>query len=248
MSENMQLISLSKQIALQRQMDVVANNMANMTTNGYKGENLLFEQYLMPPARDRAFEYADQPLIFTQDWATMHDMRPGTVVQTGNPFDVAIEGEGFLVVDTPDGERFSRAGNLGVNTEGIMTDVNGNPVLSDAGPVQFDSTDTDVHINPDGLITTSNGPKARLRLVEFRDAQVLSREGDNLYAANGAAPTPAVTSQLRQGSIERSNVSGITEMGKMVRISRAYQSLASLIERQSEMRTNAIRRLGDMSA
>ena len=91
--ENAQLISLSRQIALQRQMDVVANNMANINTTGFKSENILFEDYLMPKARDNDFGGLDHDLHYTEDWATTHDMSTGSIEQTGNPLDVALSGD-----------------------------------------------------------------------------------------------------------------------------------------------------------
>lgn len=103
--ENAQLIGLSRQIALQRQMDVVANNIANLNTTGFKAEQLLFEEYMMPVARDRGFALLDQRLSYTEDWTTIHDMTPGARTETGNPLDIALDGEGFLAVQTADGER-----------------------------------------------------------------------------------------------------------------------------------------------
>lgn len=246
MSENMQLVSLSRQIALQRQMDVVANNMANINTTGFKAEDVLFEEYVMPVARDRDFPATDQPLSYTQDWATVHNMAPGAMMQTGNPLDVALQGPGFLVVETPAGERFSRSGAMVINAQGTLTDMNGNPVLGDGGPIQFDATDTDISIAADGSVLTSNGAKGRLRVVEFADVQAATREGDNLWA--GENPVAATNTRLMGGALERSNVSGVSEMAQMIRVSRSYQSLASLMQRQDELRSNAIRRLGDMSA
>src|SRR5690606_20262981 len=128
MIENAQLIGLSRQIALQRQMDVVANNMANINSTGFKGENILFEEYIMPEARDRAFPVGDQPLSYVQDWATMHDLAAGSITETGNPFDVALSGEGFFAVQTPQGERWTRNGVFEVNSEGTLVNQNGYPV------------------------------------------------------------------------------------------------------------------------
>src|SRR5690606_30503416 len=93
MIENAQLISLSRQIALQRQMDVVANNMANINTSGFKAENILFEEYVMPVARNQDFPRLDQPLSYVQDWATLHDLSGGAMVQTGNDLDVGLNGD-----------------------------------------------------------------------------------------------------------------------------------------------------------
>lgn len=244
--ENALLISLSRQIGLQRQMDVVANNIANVNTTGFKAEKLLFEEFLMPVARDRDFALPDQELSFTQDWGTLNDFNPGAIVQTGNPLDVALEGEGYLVVQTPAGERWTRAGALQVNAQGVLVDLSGNPVLGDRGEIRFDEGEADVMIDAAGGISSSAGAKGRLRVVEFENPQELTREGENLFA--GGAPLAATQTRVVQGAIEKSNVSGVAEMTQMIRVQRAYQSLASLMDRQDEIRRSAIRRLGNLNA
>jgi flagellar basal-body rod protein FlgF len=244
--ENAQLISLSRQIALQRQMDVVANNMANITTTGFKASDLMFEDFLMPVAKDNDFNGADRDLHFTQDWSTVHDMTAGAIEQTGNPLDVALMGDGFLSVQTPDGPRFTRSGSLAIDASGVLVDLNGNPVLGESGPVKFDDSDIDITIADDGTISTNNGGKGKLQLTEFTDPQILAREGDNYFS--GPAGNAATGTRILQGSIERSNVSGVTELTTMIRVQRAYQSLASLMQRQDELRTSAVQRLGDVRA
>lgn len=244
--ENAQLISLSRQIALQRQMDVVANNMANINTTGFKAEAMLFEEYVMPVARDRDFTTLDQPLSYVQDWATLHDFAGGAIVETGNPLDVALQGEGFFAVDTPAGERWTRSGAFQLDAAGVLVDLNGNPILSDAGPVSFEANETEITIAADGSILTNLGSKGRLRLVEFDRPQELAREGDNYFS--GGTPLAATETRAVQGAIERSNVSGVTEMAEMIRVSRAYQTLASIMQKQDDLRRSAIQRLGDVSA
>lgn len=244
--ENAQLINLSRQIALQRQMDVVANNIANINTSGFKAEALLFEEFVMPVASDRDFAYPDQPLSYVQDWATIGDFSGGALVETGNPFDIALVGDGFMAVDTPAGERWTRGGTFAINSEGILVDMNGNPLLSDGGPVAFDASETDIQIATDGTISSSAGVKGRLRVVEFANLQELTREGDTQFA--GGTPIAASATQVMQGSIEKSNVSGVAEMSEMIRVQRAYESLASMMQRQDDIRRNAIQRLGSLNA
>lgn len=244
--ENAQLIGLSRQIGLQRQMDVVANNMANLNTTGFKAESLLFEEYKMPVARDRDFFYPDQPLSYTDDWATIHDMSTGSMLETGNPLDIALQGEGFLVVQTPDGERYSRAGSLAIGQDGTLQDMSGNPVLGTGGPIQFDASETDIAISADGTISSSAGLKGALRVVEFEDAQTVQRQGNNLWT--GGTPVAATQTRVVQGSIEKSNVSGIAEMSEMIRVQRSYESIASLMQKQDEQRRTAIQKLGSLSA
>lgn len=244
--ENAQLVSLSRQIALQHQMDVVANNMANINTTGFKASDLLFEDYLMPVARDNDFAGLDRNVHFTQDWTTVHDLSAGSIEQTGNPLDVALMGKGFLTVETEAGPRYTRSGSLAINAEGTLVDLNGNAVLGSSGPITFDDSDIDITIGGDGTVSTNNGNKGRLAIAEFLDPQILAREGSNYFS--GPAPDAAVATRVMQGSIEKSNVSGVTEITTMIRVQRAYQSLASLMQKQDDLRNAAIQKLGDIRA
>jgi flagellar basal-body rod protein FlgF len=243
--ENAQLVSLSRQIALQRQMDVVANNMANINTTGFKAEDMLFQEFKMPVAADNDFA-GDQKVSYTEDWATVHDMTNGPIAQTGNPLDVALSGKGFLTVSTPAGNRYTRAGSLAIDASGNLVDLAGNQVMADGGPVHFDAADTDIQIGKDGSVTTSQGSKGKLSIVEFANTQQLTREGNNLYA--GTSPLPATATTLIQGSIERSNVSGVTEMAQMMRVQRAYETITNLMSKQDELRTAAVQKLGSLAA
>ena len=244
--ENAPLISLSRQIALQRQMDVVANNIANINTTGFKAETMLYEEFVMPAARDMDFALLDQQLSFTQDWATIHDFAPGAIMQTGNPLDVALSGEGFLVVQTPGGERWTRAGALQIDAEGTLVNFDGHPVLGDGGEITFDAGETDITIDATGAISTSAGAKGRLRIVAFENPQEIAREGNNLFS--GGTPIAAAETSVVQGAIEKSNVNSVGEMTEMIRVQRAYQSLASMMQRQDEIRRSAIQKLGSLNA
>jgi len=243
MGENSQLIGLSRQMALQRQMDVVSNNMANINTAGFKGEQILFEQYVMPVARDRDFKTNDQPLSYVQDWATMHDMAAGPMVQTGAELDVAINGDGFFAVQTAAGEKFTRSGAFQLDSTGTLVDLSGNPILGEGGPITFGPEENGISIAADGSISSSAGPKGQLRLVEFANPQELARDGYNLYS--GGTPIAATNTRTMQGYIERSNVSGVSEMAEMIRVTRAYESAANMAQKQDDQRKDAIQRLGD---
>ncbi|WP_404403227.1 flagellar basal-body rod protein FlgF [Pelagibacterium halotolerans] len=247
MLQNAQLIGLSRQMALQRQLDVVANNMANINSTGFKAENILFEEYVMPVASDRTFPDGSQELSYVHDWATMHDFAPGALVQTGNPLDVALAGEGFLALETPEGERWTRNGVLQINAQGVLVNQNGYPVQAQGGgQFLFAADETDITITEDGTISSSAGLKGQLRVVEFANPQELTREGDTLFA--GGTPAQAQATTVLQGTTERSNVTGVAEMTEMIRVTRAYTSLADLMQRQDELRRSAIQRLGDLQA
>lgn len=246
--QNAPLISLSRQIALQRQMDVVANNLANINTAGYRGERILFEQYMMPAANGDGFPTGHQEVAYTHDWATMQDTSPGSLQQTGNPLDVALEGPGFLTVQTAAGPRYTRNGALHIDPQGTLVTADGDPVLSQGGPVTFQPSETDITFGIDGSILSSAGTKGRLQVTEFANVQGLTRQGDTMFADPNNTGTPATQTRVHQGMIEKSNVSGVTEMTNMIRVNRAYQMVAQIMQRQDELKQSAIRQLGNLSA
>jgi flagellar basal-body rod protein FlgF len=251
--QNALLIGLSKQMVLERQIDVVANNLANMNTNGYKADRSLFQEYLSPGAREDNFASADRRVSFVQDRATFHDFSAGPTEQTKNPLDVAIQGDAFLVVQTPAGERYTRDGSLQINNQGQLVTSSGYQVLGNGGPIVFQPTDHDISIGGDGAITVQEGTsrtdsqRGRMRMVSFAEAQRLLKDGSNLYApGEGATPLPNTTARLRQGYIEKSNVNSVTEMSRMLEITRTYTQIATLLQQQSDMHKSAIEKLADV--
>lgn len=243
--ENAQLIGLSRQVALARQMDVLANNVANLNTSGFKAETVLFEEYVMPVASHEMHDSGVEDISFTQDWATIHDFSGGAIVQTGNPLDVALQGDGFLAVNTPAGERWTRTGTLKLDNTGLLVTNEGYPVLSEGGEIRFSPADTNISIDASGAISTDAGDKGTLRVVEFDEPQILAREGNNLFS--GGEPFAAVNTRVVQGAVEQSNVSGVQSIAELVRVQRAYESIASLMQKQDELRREAISTLGRLS-
>src|SRR5207302_43122 len=187
--ENTLLVGLSRQMVLERQMDVVANNVANVNTNGYKADRSMFQEYLASGAHEDNFLTPDRRVSYVQDRATFHDFSQGAVEETRNPLDVAIDGGGFLVVQTPAGERYTRDGGLQINNQGQLVNAAGNQVLGTSGPIVFQPTDHDISIAADGNVTVVEGTgrvdsvRGKLRLVSFAQAQQLLKEGSNLYSA-----------------------------------------------------------------
>lgn len=247
--ENAPLISLSRQIALRKQMDVVANNLANMNTIGFKAEKVLFEDYVMPVASDQTFPIGNRDVHYTQDWATMHDLKPGAYKQTGDTFDLALDGPGFLTVQTANGLAYTRNGALHLDPSGTLVTVDGDPVMTGVGPITFAPNETDIRIGENGAILSSAGNKGQLAIAEFNNPQTLTHLGSSLYQATAADPGQTATeTRVHQGMVEQSNVSGVGETAEMIRINRAYQLVSQIIQRQDELRRTAIRRLGDITA
>ena len=123
--ENTLLVGLSRQTLLERQLDVVANNIANVNTTGYKADSSLFEEFLTSGAHEDNFVGADRRVSYVQDRATYRDFAQGAADQTKNPLDLAIDGSGFLVVQTPAGERYTRDGGLQLNNQGQLVTLSG---------------------------------------------------------------------------------------------------------------------------
>lgn len=245
--ENMVLVGLSRQIALRRELDVIANNLANLNTTGFKGESVLFEEHLMPTARFDHFQRPnDRRVSFVLDRETHTNMSQGSVMPTEGKLDVAIDGDAFFAVETPGGNRYTRGGSFALNSAGELVTHAGYRVLGAGGPITLDPNDTDVMIASDGTISNREGERGKLNLVRFDSTAVLTKQGDGLYTSN-VEPQPAgVTSNVIQGSLEKSNVQPILEMGRMIEITRAYTTLASLMSRADELRRSAIERLADV--
>src|SRR6476661_8549436 len=144
--ENYSLVGLSRQIALSRELDVVANNIANINTTGYKSDATVFQEFLMPGASANGFRGGDRRISFVQDRATWTDFSQGPVQPTGNPLDVAISGNAFLTVQTPGGERYTRNGALQINAQGQLVNSEGLPIVGANGPITFQPSDREISI------------------------------------------------------------------------------------------------------
>ena len=253
--ENALLIGLSRQMVLERQLDVVANNVANVNTNGFKADQQLFEEYLSSKAHEDNFPGASRKVSYVQDRGTYRDFSQGSAQHTGNALDVAISGNGFLTVQTAAGERYTRDGNLHMNNLGQLVTAAGDLVLGTGGPIVLQPTYHDINISPDGTVTVVEGVnrtdsiRGKLKLVSFADPQQAQKQGNNLYsAAGGVTPQPDTKSTVQQGYIEKSNVSAVGEMSRMVEVMRSYTQVANMLQVQSDMRKNAIEKLADVPA
>jgi flagellar basal-body rod protein FlgF len=249
------LVGLSRQVTLERQMDVVANNVANVNTNGFKADRSLFEEFLTSRAHEDNFTGRDRRISFVHDRGTFKDFAQGASELTKNPLDVAIDGAGFLVVQTPAGERYTRDGGLKLNNQGQLVNSSGYPVLGGSGPIVFQPTDKEITIAADGNVTVLEGinrvdsVRGKLRLVSFADAQKLVKEGSNLYSAGpDAVARPDIISQVRQGFVEKSNVNSVVEMSRMIEVTRAYTSISTMLQQQGDLRKTALEKLADVPA
>jgi flagellar basal-body rod protein FlgF len=245
--ENALLVGLSRQVALGRELDVIANNLANVSTTGFKARSSRFAEHLMPKARGDAFQAPDRKVGFVVDSGTALDTSTGAIEQTGNPLDAAIKGDAFFAVQTPAGERYTRAGSFQVNSTGQLVTTDGFPVLGEGGPILFGPTETGMAIAADGAVSTTQGPRGRIRLVRFDDSASLSNEGANVFSAKTPAQPAGATAKLEPRALERSNVRAIVEMTRLMEVNRAYGTVASMIGRMDEMKRSSMSKLADVA-
>lgn len=241
--ENAILVTLSRQISLQRKMDIIANNMANMNTAGFKGDSLKFEEYLAPVAKLDRFKAGDKGVKFVADPLMVRDMSAGSHRITGRELDVAISSDGWMVVNSPQGERFTKNGQFKLSGDGTLVTSEGYPVLGEGGEITFEAGETNIVIGKDGTITTSQGTKDKLRMVTFEYPENMSKEGNSLYASD-ETPGSSDKITITQGAYETSNVQSMKQMTEMIETVRAYASVSKMIEATDDTRGKAIQQLG----
>lgn len=232
-------IALSRQMVLRNQMDVVANNIANASTPGFKAEMMLMSEVELPAERGVELSYV-------QDFATARDFSPGSLRATGNPLDLAVQGDGFFAVQTPDGVRYTRVGRFQLDANGTLVTSQGYPVLGGGGPITLDPDDGPVNVAEDGSISTDRAIggqqqviAGKLDLVDFADRGKLTPAQDNLFDPNGQQPTEA-TGKIAQGMLEESNVRPIIEMTNLIEVTRNYQSMQRFLDSEHERQRRAI--------
>jgi flagellar basal-body rod protein FlgF len=240
--DNTLLVSLSQQLAAYRSMDVIANNIANIGTTGYKRESMQFAEYVEQSTPSEG-ETGPQPISFVQDKGTVLDLTQGALTHTGAPFDLAINGAGYFTVKTPNGNRYTRDGHFTLDAGGRVVTQNGDALQGDGGDITVTSDDGDIHIAQDGTITGARGQLGQIKLADFADDSALQKQGASLYATD-QTPKVVESPQIQQGSLEESNVQPVIEISHMLDVLRNYQTTASLMQTQEDLMRNAIDKLG----
>ena len=236
--ENSIYVAMSRQMALQRQLDVTSNNIANMNTTGYKNQRMLFTEYLEKPG-------LHEKVSFVQDRAVVRDLSNGPMTQTGNPLDLALTGQGYFTVDTASAPRYTRAGNFRINHKRQLVDAGGLPVLSNNGqPITLPAGTSDVKVSGDGTVSTELGPVAKLNIVTFKTEQLMTEVGNGLYVTDEQPQPAPVETKVAQGLLEGSNVKPVVEMTQMIDIQRQYMSAQKMMDNEHERIRTMLQRLG----
>jgi flagellar basal-body rod protein FlgF len=244
--DNSLLVSLSQQLAAYRAMDVIANNLANVSTPGFKREAAKFEEYLAK-TRPAEGQTGMQSVAFVKDAGISRDSSQGNMEQTGATYDLALAGRGFFQVQTPQGMRYTRDGHFSLDANGNMVTSEGYQVQGDGGAITITPTDGEISISTDGMISSVvhgvGNQLGRMKVVDFADPDAMTKTGANLYETSQAATTPDKIN-IRQGMLESSNVQPVIEISHMIEVMRAYEATATLSKSQEDLMRSAIDKLG----
>ncbi len=235
-------IALSRQAAQQRVMDVIANNIANTNTPGFKAERVQFSDWLTRQSAGGT-PPGDRNTAFTQDRATWREQQAGTITHTGNTFDLALASDGYFTVNTPNGPRLTRDGRFGLMPNGTLCDGAGDALLDTNGqPIVVSQTDTRISIAGDGTVSSENSQLGKIGIVKPADPMQLTAEGNTLFRS--ASPTVAIASPgIVQGSIEDSNVQPVLETARMLDGLRQFQFISQFIQAESDRQQSMIDKL-----
>ena len=222
-------------------MNIIANNVANMTTPGFRAQNLIFQEVIQDP------RYMKEDVSQVLDYGQYQNTDPGPISQTGNPLDVSLVGPGFMGIVTPNGVQYTRGGNFAMLADGTLVNARGLPVAGDGGgQITIPPDAKNIYIDRNGAISTDEGQVGKLMVVEFGSEQTLEPVGNGLYM-NEDGGQPATRTTVLQGSLEGSNVQPVVEMTRMIDVLREYQMVQNMMNNEHERQRTAIQRLARAS-
>lgn len=210
----------------ERVLDTVANNLANASSAGFKGQRVTFREVLVGQV---AGGQARETVRYSVPAEVQTDFRTGNLQDTGRPLDAAIRGSGFFAVQTAEGEAYTRAGSFVPSPDGVLTTLDGKPVLGNDGPISLQAVES-VQIMEDGTVNTPNGPLGQLRVVDFAAPQNLERVGEGLWRAQNNQQPRDLQPNLEVGVVEQSNVNIMENMTRMIAASRSFESMHRVIQ------------------
>jgi flagellar basal-body rod protein FlgF len=254
-------IAASSAISENKRIDVIANNIANVNTSGFKKDTLITESFpdvLMK--RIGSTDYRDivakAPIASKIGYIGKmnHGVRvdevytnfeQGSISPSGNPLDLALQGKGFFTVETPGGERYTRSGEFTLDSEGYITTKEGYEIQGQNGPIQVEGKN--ININEDGQVFSDGNEIDTLKLVDFNDYKLLKKEGDGLFtdaSGDGANMKESVGLLVQQGYVEGSNVNSVKMMVEMITMLRSYEANQKVIKTHDELLGKSVNEVG----
>lgn len=236
--ENATYAGITRQHGLMAEMRTIANNIANASTTGFKAEEIIFSEYVNRLG-------GENPSLSMATANVRNTVQvQGGLAQTGGTFDLAIEGDGFFLVETPEGQRLTRSGAFTPNGNGDLVTMDGYPVLDAGGaPVFVPQGTGPIGISPDGTMSADGQPIGQIGLVVPEDINQMIRESGTLFDARGGFDA-AQDGRMMQGFLEESNVNPITQIGRMIEVQRAYELGQSFMEKEDERIRGVIKAIG----
>lgn len=229
--------TLTRQTGLMREMQVVANNIANISTNGFRREGVVFAEYVA--------DLGDGPSL-SMAYATGRniDLRQAGVSQTGGSFDFAIQGDGFFLLDTPQGQQLTRAGSFTPSAEGELVTPDGFRLLDAGGAPIFIPPDAGkVAMGGDGTLSANGEPLGKVGLWQPIDKNQLQHQSGTMFSAKGGVQ-PVETGTVLQGFLEDSNVDAVSEIARMITVQRAYELGQTFLDREDARVRDVVQTLG----
>lgn len=233
---NVSYVALSRQAALARELTSIANNVANADTTGFRRDGFLFTEYV------NALN-GEPSLSQTRIGARLIDPLQGDMIATGGPLDLAIEGKGYFTIETPQGQRLTRAGSFILSDQGVVSTAEGHTLGGEGGaPLVIPPRTGRIVISADGVVSADGEIVGRVELVDA-DPTTLAREGDNLFRTD-AETTPVDGAVIRQAHLEGSNVNVVLEISRMIEVQRAFEMVQQMMNDDAERAKRAIETLG----
>lgn len=227
--------TLTRQSGLMREMQVIANNIANISTSGFRREGVVFSEYIA--------RLEGEPSLSMANGNTRHvDLAQAGLSQTGGTYDLAIQGEGYFLIATPDGDRLTRSGAFSVSAEGVLVTADGNALLdSGQAPVQVPAGARNIAISADGTMSADGAPVAQIGLWQPVDPLSLGHQAGTLFTAEAIEPA---TARLFQGFLEDSNVEPVSEIARMISVQRAFELGQKFLDAEDQRQRSVIQTLG----
>ena len=236
--ENAVYTTLTRQSGLMREMQMVANNIANLSTTGFRKEGIIFAEHIS------ALENGEESLSMASAEVRLTNQQQGTLTQTGGTFDFAIEGPGYFMIETADGQQLSRAGSFTPNAEGELVTPDGYRLLDGGGSPIFIPPDArSITVSSDGTLSADGSPQAQIGLFMPADPLDMARQNGVRFKLKGDA-VPVEDASILQGFIEDSNVNPITEIARMIEVQRAYELGQAFLDKEDERIRGVLQTLG----
>lgn len=228
--------TLTRQSGLMREMQVVANNIANLSTTGFRREGVIFEEYITGGKDGPSLSMA------TGD-ARVIDLTQAGLTHTGGAFDLAIQGEGFFQMETPEGPRLTRSGSFTPSAEGELVNNDGYRLMDGGGAPVFIPPDAgQISVSQDGTVSANGAPLAGIGLWQAEDPLSLQHQAGTLFSAG--ALLPSASAKVIQGYLEESNVNPVLEIARMIEVQRAYELGQSFMDQEDKRMRGVIDTLG----